>query len=125
MIADYFREVENILHSCPLTVSVNIHIEIIDIDIGYFKAQVKFVDGSELHLFEFVIIDGKPVVEKYRYHYQDVRGRLVMRWDNAGHHPEIKTFPNHLHIADGIRESKKPEITNVLLEIVSVIEGGK
>ncbi len=40
-IADYFREVEGLLYSCPLTVSVNVQSELADIDIGYFKAQIK------------------------------------------------------------------------------------
>lgn len=122
MITNYFRKIEEIFHSCPLTVSINIQTEIVDINLGYFKAQVKFVDDSELHVFEFVSVENdKPVVEKYRYHYQDSKGKLVKRWDNAKHHPEIKTFPDHVHIGNKARESKKPEIEDVLLGIVNII----
>ncbi|MEK6909571.1 MAG: DUF6516 family protein [Candidatus Aenigmatarchaeota archaeon] len=117
MIADYFQEIERLLHSYPLIVSVNIQIEIIDINTGYFKAQVKSVDDPELHLFEFVTIeDNNPAVEKYRYHYQSSQGKLVKRWNNAKHHPEINTFPHHLHDGDKVKESEKPEIYDVLLD---------
>lgn len=123
MISDYFQEVERILHSCPLTISVNIQIEIIDISSGYIKAQVRFTDNSELHLFEFVTLkNNMAVVEKYRYHYQTSEGKLIMRWDNAKHHSEIKTFPDHLHVGSKVKESRKPEIEDVLLDITNKIE---
>ena len=123
MISDYFREVERVLHSCLLTTSVNIQIELIDINSGYFKAQLIFIDNSELHLFEFATTENdKPAVEKYRYHYQNSEGKLIMRWDNAKHHPEIKTFPSHLHVGNKVEESRKPEIEDVLLEVINKIE---
>lgn len=123
-IADYFREIEGLLHSCPLSVSVNMQSELADMDIGYFKARIKFVNGSELHLFELVTIkNGKAEVEKYRYHYQNSEGNIIKRWDNAKHHSELKTFPDHVHTAnDKTKESKKPGIPNILLEIIKLIE---
>lgn len=45
-----------------------------------------------------------------------------MRWDNAKHHPEIRTFPNHLHIDNKVKESRKPEIEDVLLEVINKID---
>lgn len=103
---------------------MNVQSELADIDIGYFKAQIKFVDGSELHLFELATIkNGKPDVEKYRYHYQNAEGNLVRRWDNAKHHPELKTFPDHVHTAnDKTKESKRPGIPGIFLEIIKLIE---
>jgi hypothetical protein len=41
-----------------------------------------------------------------------------MRWDNAPHHPELDTFPCHLHIKEQINSSKK--IT--LIEALKIIE---
>ena len=34
---------------------------------------------------------------KYSYHWQTERGKLIKRWDNAPHHPEIATSPHHFH----------------------------
>ena len=40
---------------------------------------------------------GQLSVTKYRFHWQTETGKLIKRWDNAPHHPEIATFPDHLH----------------------------
>lgn len=49
-----------------------------------------------------VEIRGTMTISKYRHHWQDADGQLRKRWDNAPHHPEIDSFPNHLH--DGAEE---------------------
>jgi len=36
-------------------------------------------------------------VIKYSFHWQDAAGKLLKRWDNAAHHRELSTHPNHLH----------------------------
>jgi hypothetical protein len=40
----------------------------------------------------------------------------ALRYDNAKHHPEIKTFPHHKHISGKIEDSKEPELIDVLSE---------
>ncbi len=30
----------------------------------------------------------------YSFHWQDEEGKLIARWDNAAHHPEIRTYPH-------------------------------
>lgn len=54
---------------------------------------------------------------KYRYHYMNEANQLIFRYDNANHHPQIKTFPHHKHIKDGVIESSEPHLFNILLEI--------
>jgi len=52
----------------------------------------------EVEVTERVLeIQGTLEVTKYRCHWQDSNGRLIKRWDNAPHHPEVDTFPHHLH----------------------------
>jgi len=41
---------------------------------------------------------GGLTTTKYRYHWQTGSGKLIKRWDNAPHHPEIDTFPDHLQL---------------------------
>jgi hypothetical protein len=49
-------------------------------------------------MFEFFSIEsGQINVVKYSYHWQKEDGQLIKRWDNAAHHPEIITYPHHLH----------------------------
>lgn len=66
--------------------------------------RITFQDGSLLEMFErFQIVNGQLVVTKYRFHWQDAAGRLLKRWDNAAHHPQVSTHPHHVH--DGREEN--------------------
>ncbi len=46
------------------------------------RATIILVDGSQLHIRDYVFIDG---TRKYSYHWQSAAGRLRRRWDNSGH----------------------------------------
>jgi hypothetical protein len=65
---------------------------------GLVRLRVTWRDGSLLELFErFQVAAGSLQVTKYRFHWQEASGQLRKRWDNAAHHPEVPTHPNHLH----------------------------
>lgn len=34
---------------------------------------------------------------KYSYYWQTKTGKLIYRWDNTLHYPEIETFSHHKH----------------------------
>ena len=73
-------------------------------DLGMFRFRITFQDGSLLEMFErFQIVNGGLLVTKYRFHWQDAAGRLLKRWDNAAHHPQVSTHPHHIH--DGSEEN--------------------
>jgi hypothetical protein len=59
--------------------------------------------------FEFLI--------DYSYHWQDKEKRLITRWDNAPHHPEIETFPHHVHEGEYIKPSEEPTFVETLKKI--------
>lgn len=60
-------------------------------------------------------------VKTYSYHYQDLSGQMVHRYDNAQHYPQSKTFPNHKHLTSDTIESDQPDIAQVMNEIQSII----
>ena len=62
-----------------------------------FKAEIIFKNKSVLFIRQ-TIVKGK--VFKYAYHWENSKGTLICRWDNAPHWPEISTFPNHIHLPD-------------------------
>ncbi len=69
---------------------------------GYIKGILYLHGGYTLHIAEYVeIFHGQAKCAKYRYQLQDRRDELLARWDNAPHHEEIATFPNHKHCRDG------------------------
>jgi len=51
----------------------------------------------------------------------DGQNKLIFRYDNARHHPEIPTFPHHKHLSDLIEESEEPNIAGVLSEIERIV----
>jgi len=79
----------------------------------FLKIKAKLVDGSELYIREFVS-ENEFI---YSYHWQDENGKLRVRWDNAPHHKNIKTFPHHKHTPE-VKESEEIGFE----DIIKVIE---
>ena len=92
-------------------------------DLGLFRYRITFHDGSLLEMFErFQIVNEKLLVTKYRFHWQDAAGRLLKRWDNAAHHPQVSTHPHHVH--DGSEEnvsSYEPLSAEAVLAMIASI----
>lgn len=85
-----------------------------NLDVGFIKGRLTFLDGSVLEFSEQLPIQR----QKFRFHYMDVENNLILRWDSAPHHRRLSTFPFHLHTPQGIQGH--PPIT--LLEVLSRIE---
>ena len=92
-------------------------------DLGLFRYRITFHDGSLLEMFErFQIVNEKLLITKYRFHWQDAAGRLLKRWDNAAHHPQVSTHPHHVH--DGSEEnvsSYEPLSAEAVLAMIASI----
>ena len=88
-----------------------------DADVGIIGGSIIFKDGSILHFKE--VLSGKD--RQYRFHYMDERNNLISRWDTAPHHKELKTFPYHVHLPDGVKESKPISLIDALDKIESVV----
>jgi len=124
MIDNYLEELDNLILAAD---------EIIDIEIlrksiwetefeklGFYRYRTFFRDGSMAEFSER-LIEEKGILKttKYRFHWQNKDGGLIKRWDNAAHHPEIETFPHHLH--NGFEEMVTPHPGNTGLEILLLI----
>lgn len=83
---------------------------------GFIRARVKMADGDLLEIAVFFVLEASAItVENYKFHWQDPQGRLIKRWDNAPHHPEVEGFPHHLH--DGSEENVIPGVSNIDTEL--------
>ena len=76
----------------------------------------------ELHLAEYTITNPEIKHLKYRYHLQTLKGKLLARWDNAPHHPEVKSHPDHLHKDDTVKPSTGMDIESALAAAIDFIE---
>jgi len=112
---DHINTILNLLNDHPLIVKVEIISQFATDEERYVRLIAYFINGSELHLFEYII---KGRVEKYAYHLQDIEGKMILRYDNRPHHPEVETFPHHKHISSNSHPlpSRKPTLNKLLAE---------
>ncbi len=105
MIETYLQQIDELLSTCPFVSEVQIlRRSIRDTELEKvlnYRYRVTLADGGFVELTERILEVGSSLeVTKYRHHWQASTGKLIKRWDNAPHHPEVDTFPDHLH--DGI-----------------------
>jgi hypothetical protein len=64
---------------------------------------------------------GRPATQEYRYQWMDhARQKLIRRWDNAEHFPELPHFPHHVHAGD--QEMAAPGSAMSIVALVGLIE---
>jgi len=91
---------------------------------GYLEGSVTFANNARLIFFEFWRQTNTSLErDKYRYHLMNSRNQLVFRYDNAPHHPQIATFPDHKHTPNGLLESAAPDFADVFEEVESYVLG--
>lgn len=101
--------------------SIDIREEIRASKQAIIKARIVLVDGSVLHIKEYV--DAKYKIEKvsYAYQYQDSYGELIFRYDNAVHKPCL-SFKEHKHTKEGgIIDASLPDISDVIDEVIECL----
>lgn len=79
-----------------------------------FVAQIDFVDGSILHVRDYVFLNGD---RKDSFHWLDEQLQLIRRWDNSPHHPHLSMFPFHVHTPSSVEESLPMTLQKVLAYI--------
>ncbi len=82
------------------------------------KIRARLVNGWMLHVWEHAT----PGIRRYAYHVSK-GSELIIRWDNAPHHKQIKTFPHHKHVKEAILESKERMVEDILIELEQMITG--
>ena len=70
---------------------------------GHLRARLTWTDGSQLEFSEYVqrSPDGQVNIITYSFHWADVHGNLIRRWDNTPHFPNLPGFPHHIHDGPG------------------------
>ncbi len=72
----YYASLQATIRNCPFITHWNMEFEEIDLQVGYLKGMLEFIDDSTLHFIEFVEIYGDSCVERPKYKYHSaIRGR--------------------------------------------------
>ena len=121
IITDYLKDLESYLNEIPYRLATKVHVENRGDVALLLKGEIVFVDESELHIKEYFI--SIPVLQKlaYSYHYQDKNKKLIFRFDNAEHYPDVKTNPHHKHIKSQILPSKDMSLKAVVNEVLNMV----
>ena len=125
-IEAYFQRVQRWIEACPAVQAFDVAYDKRSTYEGFIRGEVYFIDGSILHLREFVDAEITPERLTYVYQYVDAARRLVFRYDNTGHHKDLHlpTYPDHKHDGseDAVVASRAPELPEVLYEIEMLME---
>ena len=123
MIQKLITDIEKTIRSSPIVLSSSIH-HYFDAaaESVYLKGRLTFIDSSvlDLAIFAFESYDA-PTIDKYRFQYMSGLEKIVFRYDNAPHHPEIESFPHHKHLSGKVSPSLMPSIADILNEISAII----
>jgi hypothetical protein len=103
------------LRESPLVKDLEVMELIEEESVQFLRARAEMLDGSLLYVRELFVRDQS----KYSYHWQTPTGALLLRWDNAAHHPEIPTFPHHKHEGERVMPSVRVTIAEVLAELAA------
>ena len=118
IIAKYLGEVEAVLQSLKDCHLEKYEEEILTSQRANLRVRIRFSKGQLLELNEAVIVDGGSLKHlSYRYHFQGKNNKLIFRYDNTPHFPDLETFPHHKHLPNQVMPTEKPSITEVINEI--------
>jgi hypothetical protein len=120
-IEAYFQWIRDIIEACPVVQSSSLSFDKRSTYEGHVRAELYFVDGSVLHVREYLDVETTVDRLMYVYQYVDPAGDLVFRCDNTGHHKKLllPTYPHHKHEGrdQNVLDSSAPNLANVLSEI--------
>ncbi|MHA1187835.1 MAG: toxin-antitoxin system TumE family protein [Candidatus Heimdallarchaeota archaeon] len=86
----------------------------------YIKGKIALKNKSILYFRQFL----SENEHLYSYHWQKENGKLIIRWDNAPHHKQVKTHPHHKHTPKVV-ESKEMTLEEILDHIKNRISKTK
>jgi len=125
-IEAYFRQIEKIIEACPVIQLSNVTYEKRGTHEGFIRGELYFVDGSILHLREFVDVEITEDRLMYACQFNDSSKNLVFRYDNTGHHKKLSlsTYPHHKHNGgeNNVIPSAAPDLAIVLQEIELLVQ---
>lgn len=117
-INDYLGAVKERLLTDTAIISFQVMRERTTILDGYIRARLVFADISYLEFSEYVqVAAGEIQVAIYSYHWATAENRLIKRWDNTPHFPDLPGYPHHIHDGEVVIPGRPIDIFTVLDQI--------
>jgi hypothetical protein len=120
-IEEYLTHVYQLIQNLAEVDAERYEEQILSVSRGNLRIRLRFSEGALLEISEaIVLVSGDLHWLSYRYHYQDSSETMIFRYDNAPHHPEVPTYPDHKHIGTRVVTSFHPSIEQVLEEVQAI-----
>lgn len=92
--------------------------EILNPERGNIRIRVRFSNGFLLEINEAVLVNEEVLKHlNYRYHFQDDKDKLIFRYDNTTHFPDLPHFPDHKHEPECVKGTVKPSLLQLVHEV--------
>jgi len=114
--------VQQAILAAPHVIQVDVSFDEISEEECYIRGVLAIHGGYKLHIAEYVVTEPEFKRLKYRFHLQTSDATMIARWDNAPHHPEVETHPDHLHVGKKVKANPPVDIDQVLKAVLSFIE---
>ena len=125
-LAQYLQEIESAIGKLDKAYVERYEEEHLTSERLNLRIRIRFESGHLLELNEAFLAElGSIRHLGYRYHFQDESNKLVFRYDNTPHFPELPLFPNHKHLRDTIVSVNKPAVQSVIDEAMEIIKAAK
>ena len=119
LLSDYLDRIEVVVTELPAYAEKYVE-EIVTSERINLRLRLRFDNGNLLEVNEAIVVDHEQLSTLgYRYHFQNAGNRLLFRYDDTPHFPELDTFPHHKHTETYVVRHDKPVLVEVLKEAVS------
>jgi Family of unknown function (DUF6516) len=119
LIESYFQSFLLRISSSAIVQARQITLDARTSSLGFVRGTIIFSDESQLHIRELVETEPATIRIAYSYHYQQLSGDFIFRYDNTPHFPHLPTHPHHKHVGSEqtVIAAEPPDLNSVLDEI--------
>ena len=125
-VEEYFSKIQSIIDSSSLVQLSNVTYDKRGTYEGFIKGELRYIDGSTLHVREYVDVEEPTDRLMYAYQYATDSGKLIFRYDNTPHHKKLGlvTHPHHKHDSTecNVGPSNAPDLAAVLEEAETMVK---
>ena len=115
-LRDYLAQIQQAVSTFPGTHIEEYREQLLTATRANLCIRLHLADNSLLEISEALVVEaGALTWLSYRYHWQASAGNVILRYDNAPHHPELETFPHHKHLGSRLLA------LNVLRSLISLV----
>lgn len=120
-LAQYLNAIETAVRGLEEAYIEKYEEEIISFDRINLRIRIRFSSGNLLELNEAITLENQQVNHlSYRYHFQNWENKLIFRYDNTPHFPNLSSFPHHKHTVTQVHAISKPSIVEAIVEAVAL-----